>query len=1662
MKTFLPLLAATLLLPPVLSQCGQGCLRCSSDSSQCLFCDHPLGYILRDSKCVQLNPANCLAFDSRGNCLVCNSNSYLSISTNSCQTLRDADVIPNCAQYSPSITCLFCRAGYSLVNSVCVAVSQPIYNCATYAPGGASCLVCAYKFFRTPGGERCDALDKSTGCLTGSYIGCYGCANGFNFNPIYKRQTLFKSILALSSPTIVVKGQTVTGSNTTATPTATPTTASTTVVVTGPLRNGYPDESLVNYWNNLILGMSSGSFTDVCEPSTVVNCDNASSAQICKGCSKGFYLDDSGICQPVPQMQIPNCINYYSATVCSECANMYFLSNKFTCIPVNEITNCTKYDGTAFTSTCVKCDKGLYTFQNMCIQRSYQNITHCTQLQDRFDGCGACDTGYRLTNDFLSCLPDIPNCVSFEPSSLNTVALTCNACDIGFYLSAGNCTNGTIANCYIYDLNSNVCVVCTDKYYVKDGSCVLATSLVGCQVYSNVMADTCQSCENGSFLFSIKRSCSQIITVDNCVSYSNAQTCNLCANGFQLTADNKCALIPVAENCLQKDPVLATCILCTNGYFLKNGVCVRHLSYQLLNCLTIQNSGIDSIFSCLTCKDYNTNLNYASEPVCVSANEIAKPFIGNCSIHSYNVDALGTSIVCTACLPGFYLKNDGTACLTACPDSTPIILETLLTANSIIGPMCDSAVDANVAESYIIEGTKYIHKCRNTSITYHTQDTQPLRFVVTDKGITKNFTYSLRNNVVQCDATPASTVLLFYPGNTTKDARCDLWIKVDTKYYCKRCALGYTGNVLADGNVNYVTCSTVIAGCDASVAYGNLDKRTFGLTYKLSTIFSCHKCYRNDKIPVAFITSAGEYNPFNINSNIPSVDAGDKLSPMIQCLAPIPEDLKIPKEIFLATVPMNCALLVSFVDKAKNFPSLDDATSTLQCVECKPGFRAIRNPGQTFVKSCVPIDFCDSVSFINLVSGCSKCQAGFTWQITEDVNNLKWSNEYCVPLKDLNCLFAIKDYCMACKPGYVLNKDNRCDSFSTPLCANQNYLDDGFTTQYNSKPIDDIISFRQFVLPFPSGCRKCTGSFMPVLWTEVGRRFEACTGSTYITEGLFSIATKYTLNCKNYGTTNDVCVTCEQNYILSDDSKFCVAQSAFPFCQTVSVTNKICTTCQPGFVLVGGYCEKPIIPFCQTYKKSDTIQLCDVCSDGYRLDTNTCIPGSILNCKTYDNSGFCKACLDSYVMVGTKGSRYCIALDASLNCVAADENISTSQTAIQCNRCKDGYSYKPVETSKQICLRLNQINGCLQYDNKELLALSTFTCLSCNETFYLATPWSCMPRTYFVGNCSKYEINYDFCSVCAPNFYLTNNRTCVPYPTGIYGCELYAGLKNCTQCQAGMYLVSPTECRVIDTGLLIPNCQVYKKVGTCSQCMMNFILTDNTCIPSIAQNCKTYVSTLACDTCPDGFGFQPNQATMAIDCVVMNNPYCAVFNNYYPFDCIECQNFFYALNGKCFSITTFIANCLAYSSPYLCSRCEMGYILNREQTDCIESSSFGISTNSCSDLRYARNVLCTECTLGYFPSNITGKCESCTNGYYQGCAICNQTNTSICELCITGFYHSNGNCFAWNNTVVLPPSQPRNPQTNTTTTNNTKPTTDVEILKALMVLVFAFGALMTM
>jgi hypothetical protein len=476
-------------------------------------------------------------------------------------------------------------------------------------------------------------------------------------------------------------------------------------------------------------------------------------------------------------------------------------------------------------------------------------------------------------------------------------------------------------------------------------------------------------------------------------------------------------------------------------------------------------------------------------------------------------------------------------------------------------------------------------------------------------------------------------------------------------------------------------------------------------------------------------------------------------------------------------------------------------------------------------------------------------------------------------------------------------------------------------------------------------------------------------------------------------------------------------------------------SCKQGFSLVSAQC---VIQDqnCMTYNQYNT---CQQCNPGFDLlSNNTCATRTSATCLK-QAGGICLQAASGYALIG--GSAYFAGNNISQ--VGANGLIVSASNGYFVwagNNIAWPYDFNCVQQSQpgkcQQCSssQFTLSNGKCVLVKSNCLAYSAYgLCMGCQAGFLL---WSGECRK---SSCNGYDVSTGFCKACLAN-YLLSLGFCSPKQ--ISYCQLYAGVA-CLFCQSGYYLTSGGLCAKMISFCLAASAQT----GRCSQCVYNYTIYQEQCIPQIL-NCQVYAASLtACSTCNTLY-FPIANSTL---CGYLGY-YCAALND--SGQCVSCNpGLTLTLQNQSNICIRPISNCFSYDASIKCVICNSGYVLQYNKCKSIRCSNFNYTLSSCSacsapfiltngsclDPNCAKNILetCLSCLPRYYLSGTTcilspdpnclnystaGYCLQCLQNYtlndkgvcvssdvlFYGCS----TRAYPCPQCAVGYFLNGSLCYA--------------------------------------------------
>lgn len=1565
--------------------CSKGCLSCGSDF-KCKICDTPKFFALDNSRCRSVTELeNCLSIDSNGKCLQCVANYYVDLSTQKCVVVEALIQIDNCSVYSSNKTCIYCKSGFYVVNSTCVKSANILEKCEIQFDD-KSCLTCKPGFFMKLDGSGCSSLPAgASDCLNYSLVTCKNCLSGYilDYNKYIKD---FKTSLNSSA-------------------------AADELVAT----------VMYEQTKNVNKGLSA-----MCIQPVMIGCIDFETSSKCKTCDNGYYLTTQGICETNPVQIISNCKTYVSTKTCKVCESGYHLTETAQCTANSRIESCQNYDNTAYESSCKEClDVYYLSSSTSCTSRTKTGIVNCQTYKINADKCGECSDGYNLTGDGLACLKSIQNCKTYVSSTVSSPALSCSVCNSGYYKEEETkCKEGSIKNCKTYDSSADICNECELGFYLESSNvCAAHKTISYCEVYDQLIKDTCTTCNNKSLAFTISNKCALAKQITGCIKFSSETACKTCGVGYLFdNATKTCVLIPANLNCLEATSI-DVCVKCKPSYILHDSTCKLFPSQIQEQCSKNNaDSGIETILSvkCNYCLETNIMWNFENEFACLDNKWVST--LQNVNIpHCSQFDMSGATTLCRRCNDGYFLS--GNSCVLTC-SASPIIFSQLLKNESLYqiknGKFCQSAsftgkmdncsvyAYANNTVNGDINGDPVCVKCLD-NYGKVIDPTSPNSTGMEDGSLIENLSWQFSSpvsflpKVISCislASTSTNTMLLATSGNKYIEG-CEYYARIGTtvKYGCIRCQTGKRGTLASSSDGYFISsCSTTT--CNSSFIPG--------LQSEINAYLSCYKCTESTSIPFLFIkggtayTTITGYASYNLSATGANWDNVTSGGYSVNCH---PKNGGGFTNVTNYNLPINCAIaafnvesVTASAENANKTNLASTANLAVFCLACDPGFKRTFATDSSnavipyVVYQCTSISNCLVKDWFNY---CSLCNNNYAFAYS-DTNGVDFTN--CVPYPaDSNCFATYAQDsgpCAICKKGYVLNYDGICEALIVPFCQS-----DKFDHTRKFKRIDFNTIF--YLSPLGRGCHKCRTGYTPV-YSNIAPKL--CSPSSYLSKLYTLSTTNYILNCNNYYLDNSTlkCINCANGYVLMTTYAKCLPATQLTNCKLAS-SNTECQTCNDGFLNISKKCQKMGIENCISYNlSSDQIsQTCLDCTDGYYVSNNKCIKGQISNCIRFMSNGDgCSKCMGGFELVKATNKDYCFKTPTDMNCEKYDSDRFRSNV-LECTLC----SYlTPLYITTAMtnettfrCVPLVESSSCLSYNNTGRFSSSVLDCNSCALGYYLKNG-VCLARSIQMNECKVYSPSEDLCITCIVGYYSTGNK-CVLNPSGINDCRSYQQPSVCISCNSNFYLDN-NKCIAVSIPNLIINCLYYASASACSECKSGFGLVDNKCIETKASNCLTVKSETECASCSPDRGLKTDSGLTS--CVVNSDSNCIEFTQPFPFVCKTCKAAFYPnSSGVCTKVDKGISNCAIYDSATTCLKCNKGFALRIEKDSCSNTSNLKkFISSTCDNSIIQLTPVCTQCPGGY-TFDETGNCvKTCKDG----CHFCDPENTSMCLICSSGIY----------------------------------------------------------
>ncbi len=579
--------ACLLLILPgtVLNACFEGCLKCDGFRGRCLFCDITSGFRLIRGRCEPVDIPNCAISNLEGECVVCDETHFLDRYTRKCLEIPEVGLIPHCSEYEADNICYLCEDGFFLnVMNQCLEIDTPIPNCDIYDTD-LTCFRCAEDYLLNPETlAECQELPEITSCFSQTNIKCVSCKPGFKENKnnyIYSMMDNHKThFRTLEKEFIKDKG------------------------------NNYVDFFRIN----------------TCQKLQLPHCIDHENFKKCKKCEEDYFVNKESLCEIVPDEKILYCVEYSGPRTCIGCEERKFLKSETECVDVDGISQCSSYDHTASETVCLTCEDNFFLSEpNVCSDRSsFSEIKNCEELNPDSETCKVCNEGFIATSDFKKCLEIYENCEEYDNSSVASTELGCAYCRKGYYIDSTSkeCVQGGVEHCETYEVFSNTCNKCRNRYFLYGAECKPHQDLVYCQEYSNEIENSCETCSDKTIKFDVVNKCQRVQFIEHCREFANETECQLCEDGYELDGNAFCIQIPGNEHCLKKEE--DNCVKCLSQFILYDGNCVHPVDHMTKNCGEHNINGEIGFdeFECKYCRKNSLPIDFKDSFVCYSKKYI--------------------------------------------------------------------------------------------------------------------------------------------------------------------------------------------------------------------------------------------------------------------------------------------------------------------------------------------------------------------------------------------------------------------------------------------------------------------------------------------------------------------------------------------------------------------------------------------------------------------------------------------------------------------------------------------------------------------------------------------------------------------------------------------------------------------------------------------------------------------------------------------------------------------------------------------------------------------------------------------------------------------------------------------------------------------------------
>ena len=624
---------------------------------------------------------------------------------------------------------------------------------------------------------------------------------------------------------------------------------------------------------------------------------------------------------------------------------------------------------------------------------------------------------------------------------------------------------------------------------------------------------------------------------------------------------------------------------------------------------------------------------------------------------------------------------------------------------------------------------------------------------------------------------------------------------------------------------------------------------------------------------------------------------------------------------------------------------------------------------------------------------CSLCKQGYYMDVAESLCK-KHTVYHCSVFDQL------ANKCVSCDDSSYMDTNDKCVEYSTALncrtfdsredkcvnCLAGFYLDSlsicrRYSTNtcksYNNYKDECTSCHKSFYLDTTNICRPVTSTNCAE-FSVSSDRCSLCPESYYLdlTSGdcLF-----YTVqNCSQYHPYKDHCATCKEGHYININMN-CKEYTASG-CSSYSVNSDSCVSCQSGYYLniSTKQCHPYTVTDCVSYRLQEN--KCASCLPGFYLSNGLCKWYTVSNCSKNDSSADrCLGCIPGYYFFGGR----CLAYTVK-NCRKFDHESN------KCVSCLDGHFF--------------EFGECFEYTAKYCKTYNPYKdlCIDCDNTsslVYMNTDTNSCEKVTPINHCQTYHTNQNQCQACTEGYFLNGEYQCQPNPDGIPNCEHYRDHHTCRQCHPGYFLrsnscLAPTP---------IPRCKRYSSADYCEECESDSALTsDFQCKRKVYTSCATWTDFQNCATCSGNQVLEQNVSKHKV-CVSSGIDFCEeAVKIPTGIICVKCETGYFLDEDQtqCLWPETLVEHCREYSDHGVCARCLDNYLLSKNNKHC--TSDITTVGRNCLSGHVSDRPKCSRCAGGYYFDD-TGVCQKCSQNI-EGCALCDIENLSRCLICASGYF----------------------------------------------------------